>query len=108
MSRRNWLIRRRKPARFDGAGYIFVVFTDGICSLSDGLKSSVVRFETTSLQRTADRGKRVIRVRADQTYRSDYEHQDHCEHHRVFGDVLTPFICPNWGEVKHSFTSFRS
>jgi hypothetical protein len=42
----------------------------------------------------ADRREYVIRIAADQSDRANNYHQDHSQHHRVFGDVLTALLIP--------------
>ncbi len=45
--------------------------------------------------RTSDAGKRAIRVGANQSYRSDNQHQNDCQHYSVFCNVLAAFVSPN-------------
>jgi hypothetical protein len=46
------------------------------------------------LNRAAYRRKYVIRVSADQTDGADNDHQNHCKHDSVLGDVLTTIVIP--------------
>ena len=51
----------------------------------------------------ADLREHVIGVAADQSYRSDHNDQNYCEHHRVFGDVLATLFLP---KLTHCFNHF--
>ncbi len=44
----------------------------------------------------ANLGEHIIRIPADQTDGSNDDHQDHREHHRILGDVLTLFASPQF------------
>jgi hypothetical protein len=44
------------------------------------------------LNRTGDRREHVVRVRANESNRSDHEYEDYGQHDRIFGDVLTLVI----------------
>src|ERR1700757_2010122 len=46
------------------------------------------------LKRAADLRKDVIRVRSDQAHCAHYDYENDCQHHRVFGDILTVFLGP--------------
>lgn len=35
-----------------------------------------------------------VGVTSDQPYRANHDHQDHRQHHRVFGNVLSVFFSP--------------
>jgi hypothetical protein len=58
------------------------------------------------LDRAGGRGKGAIRVRTDQANRTNHQHKNYGEHHRVFRDVLAAFVEAEPGEeIKHD-TSF--
>ena len=60
------------------------------------------------LNRTGDGGEYVIRVRANQTDRADYDYKDHREHHSVLCDVLTAIVSEDVQQATHlGITSFR-
>jgi hypothetical protein len=62
------------------------------------------RTETLLLRHlAADLREHVIGVAADQSYRSDHNNQNDCEHHRVFGDVLATLFLP---KLTHCFNHF--
>jgi len=54
------------------------------------------------LQRTCHTGERVVGVRADQPQRANHNHQNHCQHYCVFGDVLPLFPPQYTEEVSHT------
>jgi hypothetical protein len=50
--------------------------------------------ESGLLERAGYRGEGIIRVRADQANSADYQHQNHRQHHRILGDILTIVLEP--------------
>jgi hypothetical protein len=53
--------------------------------------------------RTSDARKRAIGVGANQSYRSDNQHQNNCQHYSVFCNVLAAFFAPKCSNhVSHS------
>jgi hypothetical protein len=46
------------------------------------------------LHLAGDLREHVIGVAADQLDRTDHDHQDYRQHHRVLGDILTAFLSP--------------
>jgi hypothetical protein len=53
------------------------------------------------LNGASNRRESVIGVRADKTNGANNQHQDHSEHHRIFGDVLPAVVCEDVGEDIH-------
>jgi hypothetical protein len=47
-----------------------------------------------SLDRTSHRRKSVVRVRADQTNRTDHQHKNYRKHHGVFCNILSLVLVP--------------
>ncbi len=50
------------------------------------------------LQRAANIREHVVGVRTDQPNCTHDDNQNHCQHHRVFRDVLTALIVPEFCE----------
>src|SRR3984893_11113751 len=60
------------------------------------------------LNRTGDLGKSIVRVGANQPYRTHHDHQNHGEHHGVFGDILPFFVTTKPPQKFHTLrASFR-
>jgi len=48
--------------------------------------------------RTSDRGKNVVGISANQPDRANHDYQNHGQHHRVFSDVLTFLLRPQFAK----------
>jgi hypothetical protein len=46
------------------------------------------------LQRASDVGEHIVGVRPNQADSADDDHQNHSQHDRIFGNILTTFIIP--------------
>jgi hypothetical protein len=58
------------------------------------------------LDRTGDRGEYIIGIGPDEPHSSDDNDQDHCQHNRVFRDILSFLFAPKSAYQRHKKAPF--
>src|SRR6266446_7939839 len=89
------LRRTGKPIAAESAG--------GAKSRHNGPNKRKMLTRVLLVQGIGNAGERIIGIGADQTHRTDHQHQDHCQHDRVLGNVLPLLVRPQISaKLKHS------